>query len=316
MRTSPKQRPGRPVPPNRTRKKAASTARLALGGLLVAGAAAGVFVISRQIGASSGGNDQAAPVIAHVHGLGINPADGSLQVATHTGTFRITDGGPVQRVGGTAQDTMGFTVVGPNHFLGSGHPDAAGFRQGKPSRLGLIESTNAGESWTARSLSGEVDFHALATSQGTTYGLDSGTSRLLASTDNTTWETRSTVRISGFAVDPTSVDRLVASGADGVLVSSDGGRTWKPISGAPPIVVLAWAPGGTLWGADRTGGTYRSTDGGAAWQSAGKVDGQPEALLATDDRLVVALATPGGGTVIEQSGDAGRTWQTRYQSPT
>ena len=63
---------------------------------------------------------------------------------------------------------MGFTVVGPDRFLGSGHPDAAGIRQGKPARLGLIESTDAGDSWASRSLSGEVDFHALASSQGTT----------------------------------------------------------------------------------------------------------------------------------------------------
>lgn len=34
------------------------------------------------------------PGVEHVHGLGINPADGSLYVATHTGTFRIPEDGP------------------------------------------------------------------------------------------------------------------------------------------------------------------------------------------------------------------------------
>ena len=82
-----------------------------------------------------------------------------------------------------------LTVVGRNRFLGSGRPDAAGFRQGKPPRLGLIESTDARATWADRSLSGEVDFHAIAIAQGTTYGLDAGTGRLLASTDNMTWET-------------------------------------------------------------------------------------------------------------------------------
>lgn len=110
---------------------------------------------------------------------------------------------------------MGFTVVGPDRFLGSGRPDAAGFRQGKPARLGLIESTDAGDSWASRSLSGEVDFHALASSQGTTYDWDAGTGRLLASTDNVTWETRSTLKLSGFAVDPARVDSLVAASAEG-----------------------------------------------------------------------------------------------------
>ena len=210
---------------------------------------------------------------------------------------------------------MGFTVVGPNHFLGSGHPDAAGFRQGKPTRLGLIESTDAGATWDSRSLAGEVDFHALAASQGTTYGVDSGTSRLLASTNNIDWETRSTGKIFGLAVDPARVDHLVGGGADGTLDSSDGGRTWQPISGAPRLVALSWAPGGTLWGFDGTGSAHRSTDGGATWQERGRVEGEPEALLATDDRLVVAVETPDGRTAIYQSIDGGRSWQARYQSP-
>jgi hypothetical protein len=60
----------------------------------------------------------------HVHGLGINPKDGALFVATHTGLFRAPEGqDKPERVGDRFQDTMGFTVVGPDTFLGSGHPD-------------------------------------------------------------------------------------------------------------------------------------------------------------------------------------------------
>ena len=209
-----------PAPTPGQPRTTSTTALIAIGGLVIAAIAGGALLASR-----GGGGSAAAPVIAHVHGLGINPADGSLQVATHTGTFRLAGDSPVERVGTTAQDTMGFTVVGPDHFLGSGHPDAAGFRQGKPPRLGLIESTDAGATWTSRSLSGEVDFHSLAASRGTTYGLESGTDRLLASTGNTTWETRSTIKIFGFAIDPGNVDHLVAGGPDGPLDS------W-PASGA------------------------------------------------------------------------------------
>src|SRR5918992_2246739 len=61
----------------------------------------------------------------HVHGLGINPADGSLFIATHTGLFRVgRDSQRAVRVGDRFQDTMGFSVVGADRFLGSGHPDA------------------------------------------------------------------------------------------------------------------------------------------------------------------------------------------------
>jgi len=61
----------------------------------------------------------------HVHGLGINPADGSLFIATHTGLFRVgKDSRKAIRIADRYQDTMGFSIVGPNRFLGSGHPDA------------------------------------------------------------------------------------------------------------------------------------------------------------------------------------------------
>ncbi|MGH2838494.1 MAG: F510_1955 family glycosylhydrolase, partial [Thermoleophilaceae bacterium] len=59
----------------------------------------------------------------HVHGLGVNPADGALFIATHTGLYRAPDGElAAERVGDRYQDTMGFTVTGPDSFLGSGHP--------------------------------------------------------------------------------------------------------------------------------------------------------------------------------------------------
>lgn len=55
-----------------------------------------------------------------------------------------------------------FTVVGPDTFLGSGHPDLQSARAGQPGRLGLIESTDGGATWTILSLAGEVDFHSFA----------------------------------------------------------------------------------------------------------------------------------------------------------
>jgi hypothetical protein len=62
-----------------------------------------------------------------------------------------------ERVGDSYQDTMGFTVVGPNRFLGSGHPATDDL----PPLLGLIESTDAGKTWEHVSLLGEADSHVL-----------------------------------------------------------------------------------------------------------------------------------------------------------
>ena len=96
------------------------------------------------------------PGVVHVHGLGVNPRDGALFAATHTGLFAIGDG-TASRVSDRLQDTMGFTVVGPDHFLGSGHPDFRDRQLYDPDRrplLGLVESRDAGRSWRPLSLLG------------------------------------------------------------------------------------------------------------------------------------------------------------------
>ena len=54
------------------------------------------------------------PGMSHVHGLGTNPADGATYVATHSGVFRLDKGGSPIRVADRHQDTMGFTVAGPD----------------------------------------------------------------------------------------------------------------------------------------------------------------------------------------------------------
>jgi hypothetical protein len=166
----------------------------------------------------------------HVHGLGRNPADGSLMIATHTGLFRAgSEGGKPERVAGRFQDTMGFTVVGPDHFLGSGHP--ASVRE-DPAFLGLIESRDAGNNWRPISLRGEVDFHVLE-AQGDGFGSDFETreARFLASEDGgRSWEGLTPPEpLTGLAIDPRDARRLVALGEEGGYFSRDGGATWRPI---------------------------------------------------------------------------------------
>jgi len=143
---------------------------LARSGLLV------MAPVTAMVAAGCGGDeadgDDARPSVGdpgpvHVHGLGINPADNALFIATHTGLFRSPEGTrTAKRVGGRFQDTMGFTVVGPDRFLGSGHPDG---REGLPPFLGLIRSQDAGKSWKPISLLGKQDFHVLEASGRAVY---------------------------------------------------------------------------------------------------------------------------------------------------
>lgn len=307
MATSPTGSKARPRPTRRPPQRP-DRQRLVFNAALVVVLLALIWAAVRVLGDDgppSGGG------VAHVHGLGVNPADGSLYVATHHGVYRIRGDEPAVRVSDSQQDTMGFTVVGPDHFLGSGHPDEDGLRRGLPGRLGLIESTNAGKSWSAVSLSGEVDFHALAFAHGQAYGWDSSSGRFMVSSDQRTWDTRATRPLITFAVDPADSDHIVASDPEGLVDSADGGRTWQPLSG-PMLVAMSWHAAAGLVGADADGAVHRSTDGGASWSRVGELPGSPQAFLAAADTLYAA-ADDDGRTGIYQSTDEGRTWRLRYQ---
>jgi hypothetical protein len=86
---------------------------------------------------------------SHVHGVDVNPADGTVYLAAHDGLFRYGGSGP-ERVGPVI-DLMGFAVAGPDHFYASGHP---GEGADLPNPVGLIESTDAGRTWRALSRQG------------------------------------------------------------------------------------------------------------------------------------------------------------------
>jgi hypothetical protein len=241
---------------------------------------------------------------AHVHGLGVNPADGSLVIATHSGLLAVPEGERrATRVGAGRQDTMGFTVVGPDAFLASGHP---GPGDELPPALGLIRSDDGGRSWDPVSLLGEVDFHVLRASGRTIYGVDSGTGALLASRDaGETWRRRVPPGpLVDLAIDPRDPARLVASSDEGLFASADGGRRWRPLA-RDRAGLLAWAD--ELLLVDPAGAVHASADGGRRWRRVGRVDGLPVALTGGGGEVHVALDD---GSV-HRSSDGGRTWEAR-----
>jgi hypothetical protein len=242
----------------------------------------------------------------HVHGLGINPKDGALFIATHTGLWRIArEADRGQRVTDRTQDTMGFTVVGPDLFLGSGHPDV---REDLPPLLGLIESRDAGRTWQPISLLGEADFHVLRSKGDRVYGFDSSNGRLMLSGDRgRTWTERTPPgALLDLAVDPSQPHHFVASGERGLLASRDEGRTWRPLGES--IGLLAWPTPGRLYLVDQAGAVSLSTNGGRTWQAVGRVGGQPAALMArTSAELYVAVHD---GTIM-RSVNGGKSWAVR-----
>ena len=76
---------------------------------------------------------------------------------------------------------MGFSIVAPDRFLGSGHPAPD---QTLPPNLGLIESRDGGQTWQSLSLLGDADFHVLQSAGRRVYGFDATHARLMVSSDD------------------------------------------------------------------------------------------------------------------------------------
>ncbi|MFF8605666.1 F510_1955 family glycosylhydrolase [Streptomyces sp. NPDC015346] len=273
-------------------------------------AAGALFLAACGDGASSegAGSDGATPAPAalhsHIHGLGVDPEDGRLYVATHEGIFTPDGTGSPRLVGDSRDDFMGFTVAGPKTFLASGHP-APGSDQ--PADHGLIKSTDAGKSWKTASLKGQADFHSLDHAKGVIYGYDSTRGLLRVSEDGTHWQNRARLQALDFAVDPEDPSKVVATTADGVARSTDGGASFGPGEG-PGMEYLSWATPDSLFGVDFTGALSVSSDGGATWKKTATVPGgQPQALTAVDERHIL-VATQDG---IYESRDAGKSFTKR-----
>jgi len=243
------------------------------------------------------------PGLVHVHGLGINPADRALYIATHTGLWRLPRGArEPERIGESRQDTMGFTVAAPDHFLGSGHPDNV--RQ--PPLLGLIESNDRGEEWDPVSLLGEADFHVLRAVGGRVYGYDVTNQRLMVSTNSgRSWTERRPPPVIDLAPNPANPTHVIASTERGLLVSRDSGERWSPLGDG--VGLLAWPAPDALYLVDGVGDVLRSSDRGRRWTRVGQIGGQPAALIATTEQELYAAVHQGG---IVRSRDGGRTWET------
>ncbi|GAA1909116.1 hypothetical protein GCM10009716_18830 [Streptomyces sodiiphilus] len=293
--------------PLRLRPAAGVTALLLAAALTACSGASDPAEESPADSGAGHGEDAAHLDIGHVHGLGIDPADGTVYVATHHGLVRIAEDGTAERVG-DASDYMGFAVTGPGTFLGSGHP--APDADTDVHHFGLLESTDAGRTWTTLSLGGEADFHALVYAHDTVYGYDSTRGGLRVSEDGTTWEDRATLPAADIAVSPEGPDVLLATTQNGIARSTDGGDTFAD-GRAPVLLYLSWPAPDSLFGIAPDGELSRSTDGGDTWEAVGTVPGGAAQALTALDAGHILAATEGG---VYESRDGGETFTERLSS--
>ncbi len=282
------------------RRRRASTLVL----LLIATGVVLVALVSTLVARPDGAHVSGEPGPGHVHALGVNPLDDALFVASHTGLYRVGRGErAARRVSDRHQDTMGFTVVGPDRFLGSGHPD---LRDNLPPRLGLIESRDGGKDWTPVSLLGDADFHVLRARGEQIVGYDASSGHVLTSRDGGKHWRRH--RFEGPLVDlviaPAPLRSLLATAPAQLLLSCDGGRSWGSVSETTGL--LAWPKPRRLYLLASDGRLWLSLDVGRRWRALGEIGGRPAALAAYGDGRIYAALHSG---TIKQSTDGGRSWR-------
>jgi hypothetical protein len=250
------------------------------------------------------------PIVGSVD---VNPADDSIWFSTNTGLWRVPpDGGAPKQVTGTLSTDTGAGEIseqlvvrfrGADRPIGSGHPPAG---SDLPPALGMIESQDAGATWSEISGVGETDFHAIQLSgKVIVAGVFDAAAASLSRDGGTTFEERVTPEpLVDLEADPRDPARLIASTQQSVIGSSDEGNTWRerdPI----PNVRFSWPEPDALYRIDPGGPVKFSSDGGQRWEDRGSTGGEPQAMFADSaDQVLVALID---GT-IKESDDGGRTW--------
>ena len=195
------------------------------------------------------------------HSLSVDPSNANrLLLGTHDGLYGSTDGGKTwQAQGLDAQDAMNLARAGGRTLWTAGHNlfakssdsgrtwvsvnaaglpslDLHGFAVDprNANRLfaavageGLFRSDDAGRSFT--SVSSEVGGAVMAlavTPSGSILAGDMQKGLLVSGDGGATWRRVLRAELMGIAVNPRDPERLLAAGR-GILLSTNGGRTWR-----------------------------------------------------------------------------------------
>ncbi len=252
---------------------------------------------------------------AFIGSLAVDPGDGTLMIGTGLGLFRAAKGAKqAERVTGELASPDGSGPVSSNlvvryaaagDLLGSGHPEGGG--TGLPEDIGLVRSSDAGDSWEVVSAFGEADFHILQARGDRVVAVKVEEADIQVSTDGgRTFEPRTPPTLPlDVEFDAEDPKRMVVATAQGIFTSGDEGRSWRP---RDPIASeqLAWMKPTELYRADPGGAVKVSADGGATWEERGNV-GLTVNELAVDAGGALYAAVPGGE--VKTSSDGGATWE-------
>jgi hypothetical protein len=268
--------------------------------------------------------------------LAMDPSNPSvLYLSTRQQIFKSTDGGKNWTALGTTQ--FGMQELGGIGLVAC-HPKRSGtvyatVTINEDAGAELWQSNDSGSTWSQLSIApGQSNYRYIVrsvfgdpSSENTTYAiLDHG---LFKTTDGgKTWISQisaTTGSSSTAAIDPTNPSRLyfsnsgsLANGAlnpgTGLLVSADGGTTWKPVEHGLPqagISSIAIDSSHASLYAGTGAGVFKSTDFGSNWNG--------PAFVRTGSFVQTLVAAPGASHILFagtdhelfRSADGGRSWQ-------
>jgi len=269
------------------------------------------------LGAACGvGNSEivaSADDMRHIHDLVLD-GEGQLLVASHTGLYRIDAVDRAVLVGTEQHDLMAMTSNTDGALLAGGHPDLrlGSYRvEGSPPFLGLVQSGDSGESWDVVGLLGDVDFHALVSLNGTTFGAAS--SRVWRLDPGGTWVELGELGARDLAIDPGAAERQLGPDYNGgVWFSNDGAASWNKLDNVPSLVEVEWIGPETIFGIDAGGTVWTAAQPAGPW--AEFADGPSGAETFYIDPAGSWWVTVSGGE-ISRSNDQGASWVQQYRPP-
>ncbi|MGH8573842.1 MAG: WD40/YVTN/BNR-like repeat-containing protein, partial [Gammaproteobacteria bacterium] len=122
------------------------------------------------------------------------------------------------------------------------------------------------------------------------YGFDASNARFMVSDDGgRNWDERA---IPGpmldLAIHPTNPSRVIASTEQGLVTSTNQGRSWRTLRDGP-LALLTWSKPDALYLTDGSGQVALSQNQGSTWKTMGSIGAQPAAFASADSSLHAAL---------------------------
>ncbi len=253
--------------------------------------------------------------LSNIYGLVLAPQEASqdtvsLYIATQYGLLQAKPNGMASLVPGLKADLTSLAVnpENPKMMLTSGYTHEG-------NKLGLMMSSDGGESWTLISdgANGLVAFHAMDISRADPRVVYAVFNDLQISRDaGRTWKTAGKLPgdVLDLAASSLESGTLYIATQGGLLFSRDGGVNWDTAYEVPhPVTMVHAAPGGRLYAFVYDIGLITTQEPGLAWKTLSKdfADRYIMDLALDPDDPKRLYATVDTGAIMT-SGDGGRSW--------